>query len=75
MTLRSGKVLSDPTPPENSDNRINVSGDWVVSSDNYRNAKVRVGTSKGPEVVQKDTSKIHKTPDPYVPPIPFPGRL
>ena len=75
MELRSGKVLFDPAPLEIFDNPINVSGDRVVSSDNDRNAKVGVGTSKGPEVVQRDTSKIHKTQDPYVPPIPFPGRL
>ncbi|KAJ8627957.1 hypothetical protein MRB53_021264 [Persea americana] len=62
MELRSGKVLFDPAPPEIFDNPINVSGDRVVSSDNDRNAKVGVGTSKGPEVNVSVLEVIEKMP-------------
>ena len=73
--LRSGKVLSNPTPAELSDIPVNVSADREVPSKNDLDTQIGIGTSKGPEIGHRDTSRIHKSPNPYVPPIPFPGRL
>ena len=70
--LRSGKVLSNPTPAEFSDIPVNVSADREVPSKNDLDTQVGTGTSKGPKIGHKDTSRIHKSPNPYVPPIPFP---
>ena len=49
--------------------------DREVQSKKDIDTQVGIGTSRGPELGQKDTSRIHKYPNPYVPPIPFPGRL
>ena len=73
--LRSGKVLSNVTPSEFSDNPINISVNREVPSKNDLDTQVGIGTSRGPQLGHKDTSRIHKSPNPYVPPIPFLGRL
>ncbi|KAK1564854.1 hypothetical protein Q3G72_013149 [Acer saccharum] len=67
-TLRSGKVLSEPSPPEIFNVPIYVSGD---SSNRYNDeelANKEAGTRKELEVVKEDTSRMHKSSDLYVPP-------
>ncbi|KAK2653043.1 hypothetical protein Ddye_012899 [Dipteronia dyeriana] len=75
MVLRCSKILCNLTPPKFFDSPIDISGIGLDTINNDGTTQVGVGTSKGPERGQKDTSRIHKSPNLYVPPIPFSGRL
>ena len=48
--LRSGKVLSNPSPAEIFDIPINVSTDKEVPSRKAFDTQVGIGTSRGPEL-------------------------
>ena len=67
--------MISPTPAEFSNIHVSVSADREVPWKNDLDTQVGIGTSRGPELGHKDTFQIHKSPNPYVPPIPFPGRL
>ncbi|KAK1552260.1 hypothetical protein Q3G72_013360 [Acer saccharum] len=67
-SLRSGKVISEPSPPKIFNVPIYVLGDSSNSYNDEELAKKEAGTRKEPEVVQKDTSRMHKSSDMYVPP-------
>ena len=65
--LRNGKVLTDNIPAELSDKPVTVSGPW---KENLKSQEEEIVVEKS-----KVSPLLHKSANPYVPPIPFPGRL
>ena len=65
--LRNGKVLTDKILVELSDKPVTVSG---PSKENLMYQEEEIVVEKS-----KVSPLLHKSANPYVPPIPFPGRL
>ena len=65
--LRNGKILTDNRPAKLSDKSAIVSG---TLKENIISQEEEIVVEKS-----KVSSLLHKSPNPYVPPVPFPKRL